>query len=198
MIAIVDYGVGNLCSVQKAFKFVGIDTVITKDKKVIDNCSHIVLPGVGAFSQAMELIKQEDFDKFLLGQIAKGKPFLGICLGMQMLFERSLEDGCFEGLGVFKGEIKRFDISLKVPHVGWNNIKVNSSSKILLGLDNNMFYFVHSYYAPQQQEFATSTCNYQIDFTASVEKDNVFATQFHPEKSGEVGLQILKNFGGLK
>lgn len=198
MIAIADYGIGNLRSVQKAFNKLGYDAIITGDKAVIESASHVVLPGVGAFADAINLLKTTGLDKIIIAEAKKGKPILGICLGMQLLFESSSESGVHEGLGLIKGKITRFNIDLKVPQVGWNSVKVAKSSKILNNVDGEYFYFVHSFCAAEINEDTCGITDYSVEFTSAVEKNNIFGVQFHPEKSGGSGLKILKNFAEIQ
>lgn len=199
MIAIVDYGMGNLRSVQKAFEYLGYDAAITDQSKALENASHIVLPGVGAFRDAIAALKAKDLDGMIKKEVAEGKPFLGICLGMQMLFDRSSEDGEYEGLGLIGGEVVRFDTDLKIPHIGWNTLYYNKRTALFDGIDDNFFYFVHSYHAAKvAKENVETTCVYGYEFVASVNRDNVWGVQFHPEKSGDTGLKVLKNFGAIK
>ena len=199
MIAIVDYGMGNLRSVQKAFEYLGYDAAITDQGKALENASHIVLPGVGAFRDAIAALKAKDLDGMIKKEVAEGKPFLGICLGMQMLFDRSSEDGEYEGLGLIGGEVVRFDTDLKIPHIGWNTLYYNKRTALFDGIDDNYFYFVHSYHAAKvANEDVETTCVYGYEFVASVNRDNVWGVQFHPEKSGDTGLKVLKNFGAIK
>lgn len=203
MIVIVDYGMGNLRSVHKAFEKVGKQAVITSDPDRVLRASKVVLPGVGAFENCMANLKE----RHLIGPIYKfintGRPFLGICLGLQLLFTES-EEGGVGGLDIIKGRVKRFKSTpeLKVPHMGWNQVKCkmqNSKCKILTGiLDDAYFYFVHSYYVePDDKSVITATTEYGLDFASIVSKDNIYGTQFHPEKSQELGLRMLKNFGEL-
>lgn len=199
MIAIVDYGMGNLRSVQKAFEYLGYDAAITDQSSALADASHIVLPGVGAFQDAISALKEKQLDFYIKKEIAKGKPFLGICLGMQMLFDKSLEDGEFEGLGIIGGEVVRFNTDLKIPHIGWNTLFYNKRTRLFDGVDDNNFYFVHSYHAAKvRSEDVETTCVYGYEFVASVNKENVWGVQFHPEKSGDTGLKLLKNFGEIK
>lgn len=198
MIAIADYGIGNLRSVQKAFNKLGYDAIITGDKALIESASHVILPGVGAFADAINLLKTTGLDKVIIAEANKGKPILGICLGMQLLFESSSESGIHEGLGLIKGKITRFDIDLKVPQVGWNAVKVAKPSKILNNVDGEYFYFVHSFCAADINDETCGITDYSVEFTSAVEKNNIFGVQFHPEKSGESGLKILKNFAEIK
>lgn len=199
MIAIVDYGMGNLRSVQKALEHIGCDARITDAPKDLKSATHIVLPGVGAFKDAMIALDRCGVASVLKDEIAKGKPFLGICLGMQMLFDRSFEDGEYDGLGIVRGEVKRFETDLKIPHIGWNGLTVKKRTPLFDGVDDLNFYFVHSYHASGcRAEDIETTCDYGYEFTASVNKDNVWGVQFHPEKSGDTGLRLLQNFAKIK
>ena len=207
MIAIIDYDMGNLLSVQKAFEMLGFEARVTRDVGVINNASHVVLPGVGAFKDCMS-----NLDKFSLIDPIKavcksGKPFLGICLGLQLLFETGFEQGTHEGLGIIKGEVVRFpkphheDVSeYKVPHMGWNTVQKKKESALLDGIeDGGYFYFVHSYYArPDDPSVVLTTTDYGVEFVSSIEDGNIFASQFHPEKSQRLGLKLLENFMGVK
>ena len=199
MIAIIDYGVGNLFSVQSSFARVGAETVITSDKNVIRNADKIMLPGVGAFEAAAKKLKENGMADLLKEEAAKGKPIMGICLGMQMLFERSFEYGCHEGLGLLKGEVVPMrgyvDETLKVPHIGWNALRFVKEHPLLKYCkDGDFVYYVHSYYASNCEESLLAVSEYSKDITAIVGKDNIVGCQFHPEKSGEVGLNILRAF----
>lgn len=199
MIAIIDYGVGNLRSVQKAFEFIGYDAVITSDREAILNAKGVVLPGVGAFADAMERLEKAGLRNTVKEAVASGKPFLGICLGMQLLFEYSEEGGeRVEGLGIFKGSIRQIPqgMGLKVPHMGWNSISLKGDSPLFKGLPQHPYvYFVHSYYLQAEDAaLVAAETVYGVGIHAAVARGNVFATQFHPEKSGEVGLQILRNY----
>ena len=205
MIALIDYGVGNLYSVEKALNFVGADVKLTSDAADLKRADKMVLPGVGAFGDCMKNLQATGMIPTILEQILMHKPLLGICVGLQILFEGSEESPEIRGLGVFKGEVKKIRAgNLKIPHMGWNSIKIGrkdnlvkfGASKILAGLsDGNYFYFVHSYHAvPSNENLITATTDYGENVTAAVELGNIFATQFHPEKSGDVGLQVLKNF----
>lgn len=196
MIAIIDYKMGNLKSVKNALDSLGFENIITSDKNEILNADKVILPGVGAFKDAMEIIKSEGLDE-VIKEVVKSKPLLGICLGFQLLFEKSYEFGECDGLGLLKGEIKRLDVPLKVPHVGWNCLDINPDSKLLKGLNQNYVYFVHSYYLDSNEPFVSSYTEYGTKLAVSVEQGNIYGTQFHPEKSGEIGLKILKNFGDL-
>ena len=199
MIAVIDYGMGNLRSVQKAFEYIGQDAKITSKTADLSDASHIVLPGVGAFKDAMTALNDSGLVEAIKKEIAKGKPFLGICLGMQMLFDKSYEDGEYEGLGLIKGQVVRFDTSLKVPHIGWNELQLKKRTRLFDGVDDLNFYFVHSYHASGcNQEDVETTCIYDYEFVSSVNKDNVWGAQFHPEKSGDTGLKLLSNFAKIK
>jgi imidazole glycerol-phosphate synthase subunit HisH len=197
MIAIVDYGMGNLRSVEKGFLKVGVDARVVREPQAVDDADAIVLPGVGAFRDCIRNLAQTSMTESIMRSIQKGKPYLGICLGLQVLFTESEEFGIYKGLDVFKGRVVRFQIDLKVPHMGWNNVKILRRTPIFDGIqDESFFYFVHSYYVvPDETAVVSTTTDYGITFTSMVWKDNIFATQFHPEKSQESGLRILKNFG---
>ncbi|MDR2623818.1 MAG: imidazole glycerol phosphate synthase subunit HisH [Methanobrevibacter sp.] len=192
MVTIIDYGSGNLRSISNGFLKIGAKPKITKDVEEIANAKYLVLPGVGAFASAMKNV--EIFKNLILEHINNDKPFLGICLGLQLLFSNSDESPGVKGLDVFKGNVKKLPENRKVPHIGWNSIEIVKNSKILDGLDGKYFYFVHSFHGVPKMDIISSTVNYGVDLTASVEENNVFATQFHPEKSGNFGLKILKNF----
>lgn len=196
-IVIIDYGMGNLRSVQKAFEHVGVDALITRDPTIIQNASKIVLPGVGAFKDAMHNLRELGLIDVLNDVILQEKkPFLGICLGMQLIATKSYEFGETQGLGWIDAQIVRFpDSDLKIPHVGWNNLSFTNSSPLFENIpDNSDFYFVHSYYFDADDTYATGICDYGTQFIASVQKENIFATQFHPEKSQKHGLAIIENF----
>ncbi len=198
MIAVIDYGMGNLRSVQKAFEFLGFEAVVTDDVKVMEKADKLVLPGVGAFGDAIATIREKGFDKVIYKAVEEKKPFLGICLGMQMVFDKSYEYGEYEGLGLIKGEIKLLPDNVKKPHIGWNNLNIKMRSPLFEGLSESPYvYFVHSYYLETDAPVVSATTDYGKEIQVAVQKDNIFALQFHPEKSGDVGLQILKNFGGL-
>lgn len=202
MIAIIDYGAGNLQSVKKALDFIGAESVITDNPEVINACDKIILPGVGSFGDAMNSMTEKGLVETVKQNALSGKPFLGVCLGLQLLFEESEESPGVKGLGIFKGKIKKFpsDMGLKIPHIGWNSLSIKQNDTIFKGIPENSYvYFVHSYYlhAEDEKDVATVT-NYGINFHSAVGKDNIFATQFHPEKSGDVGLQILKNFASME
>jgi glutamine amidotransferase len=201
MIAIVDYGMGNLRSVQKGFEKVGHEAVVTNDSAVLATADKLVLPGVGAFEDAISELRRRDLVAPIKDFIAAGKPFLGICLGLQLLFDVAYENGRHEGLGLIPGEVVRFKVppEYKVPHMGWNELAVRRRPPILEGLpDGAHVYFVHSYYvAPANASVIATETTYHTPFTSMIWRDNVFATQFHPEKSQTLGLRILKNFAEL-
>lgn len=199
MIAIVDYGMGNLRSVQRAFEYVGAETIVTDHRATIESASAVVLPGVGAFGKAMSNLKRAGLADVIRQVIARGRPFLGICLGLQLLFKESEEIGQHRGLSVFDGMVKRFNVSLKVPQIGWNQIHVQQASPLLEDVaDGSYAYFVHSYYVvPADPEIVLATTDYGINYPSVMGQDNVFGLQFHPEKSQTVGLRILRNFTAL-
>lgn len=197
MIAIIDYDAGNIKSVEKALLYLGEEAEITRDRKKILNADKVILPGVGNFGDAMANLYKYELVPVIEEVVAKKTPFLGICVGLQLLFERSDESPDAKGLGILPGEILRIpDTGLKVPQIGWNNIKVDTSCPLFQGLTGEPYvYFVHSYYLKAREEnIVKATTEYGTLIHAAVQKDNVYACQFHPEKSGEVGLQILKNF----
>ena len=198
MIAIIDYGVGNLGSVLNAFRYLGYEAKITSSKEEILNADKVILPGVGAFSDAMDAFKRKGFVEVINEVFKKGTPILGICVGMQMLFEKSYEYGIHDGLGFLKGNIIKFDDNgFKVPQIGWNQINVIKDNPLLKGLDKKYVYFVHSYHL-DDSEYKIACAEYaNVVYPCAINYKNIYATQFHPEKSGEVGLQILKNFGEL-
>jgi len=199
MIAIIDYDAGNLKSVEKALIHLGEEAVITRDKQQILNADKVILPGVGSFGDAMNKLHHYQLVDTIKEVVAKGIPFLGICLGLQLLFERSDECEGVEGLSILKGEILRIPDceGLKIPHMGWNSLSIKSGATLYKGLpDQSYVYFVHSYYLKEEASVVATT-HYSTLIHASVEKDNVYACQFHPEKSGEIGLIILKNFAAL-
>ncbi len=202
MIAIVDYGVGNLASVYKAFSFIGVESVITSDPAEILAAGKVVLPGVGAFADAMNSLEKTDMISVIEKVAGKGTALLGICLGMQLLFDYSTEGGeRVPGLGLLKGSVTQFppDMGLKVPHMGWNSLSIKQGEGIFKGIrENSYVYFVHSYFlTADDSSDVAATCNYGITYDAAVAKGNIMGTQFHPEKSGDVGLDILRNFAAL-
>ena len=202
MIAIIDYDAGNIKSVEKALNYLGEEAIITRDHDEIVNSDKVILPGVGAFADAMEKIRHYGLEDTIHEVVEKNIPFLGICLGLQLMFESSDEGPGVKGLGLLPGKILRIPKSgdLKIPHMGWNNIKVKEGSRLFKGLpDNPYVYFVHSYYLKAADEqIVKATTQYSTTIHASVESGNTFACQFHPEKSGTVGLSILKNFAKLQ
>lgn len=202
MIAIIDYGVGNLASVNKAFSFIGFDSKITSDYKEILAADKVVLPGVGAFADAMNSLEKFNMISVINKVVDNGTPLLGICLGMQLLFDYSTEGGeKVKGLGLLKGSITQFplDMGIKVPHMGWNSLNLKHDNSIFKGIHENSYvYFVHSYYlTAQNSKDVAATCKYGIEFDAAVSNGNIVGTQFHPEKSGDVGLNILRNFASM-
>ncbi len=199
MIAIVDYGVGNLFSLISSFKKIGADIIVTDDAEVIKASDRIILPGVGAFEDAAKKLRDSGLDKVIIDEAAKGKKLMGICLGMQMLFEKSYEYGCHNGLGLLKGSIVPMQDSipanLKIPHIGWNALHFTRESDLFKYIKNNdCVYFVHSFYADECPDSVIATAEYGKQLTAAVQNGNVMGCQFHPEKSGEVGLNILRAF----
>ena len=198
MIAIIDYDAGNIKSVEKALKLLGQEAVVTRDHETILGADRVILPGVGAFGDAMGKLEQFGLDKVIHEVVRKNTPFLGICLGLQLLFESSEESPGVKGLGVLKGEIVRIPESggLKIPHMGWNSLRFPRSGRLFAGLPEEPYvYFVHSYYLRAEDAgIVTAVTEYGTEIHASVEKGNVFACQFHPEKSSDTGIQILKNF----
>lgn len=198
MIAVIDYGAGNLQSVKNAFNFIGCDVKVTADKEELKSASAAVLPGVGSFGDAMNCLKKSDFVNPVLEFIESGKPFLGICLGLQLLFEESEESPGVNGLGILKGRIKKIPAGngLKIPHIGWNSLNIKEYDGLFQNIGQNPYvYFVHSYYLKADNpNVVSSTTNYGVKIDAAIQHGNLFATQFHPEKSGKTGLQILKNF----
>ncbi|MFQ9515121.1 MAG: imidazole glycerol phosphate synthase subunit HisH [Eubacterium sp.] len=201
MIAIMDYDAGNIKSVEKALQFIGEDVVVSRDRDEILSADKVVLPGVGAFGDAMSKLKEYNLVNTIYDVVDKKTPFLGICLGLQLLFENSEETPGVAGLGVLQGEILRIPDKpgFKIPHIGWNSLELTNSGRLFKGMDEQAYvYFVHSYYLRAKEEnIVKASTEYVTHIHASVEKDNVFACQFHPEKSGDVGLQILRNFAAI-
>ncbi len=200
-VGIIDYGMGNLRSVQKAFEFLGYKAEIITSAKEILSSEKLVLPGVGAFADAIEVIRAIELDKAIKEALERDKPFLGICLGMQLLFDVSFENGEYEGLGILPGEIrslKEVAPNEKIPHIGWNSLDFVNESVLFKGLPQPSYtYFVHSYFLKTSAPIVTATTFYGNNIQVAVEKNNIFACQFHPEKSGKIGLKILDNFGGI-
>ncbi len=197
MITIIDYKSGNLKSISNGFRKIGAKFQITDDKEIIAGSDYLVLPGVGAFGSAMENLKP--FEDVINEHVSDNKPFLGICLGQQVLMSSSEESPGVEGLNLFKGHVELLSGDVKIPHMGWNQLNVVNDSLILEGIDKEYFYFVHSYHViPDDEEIIAGVCDYGGDVVASLSQNNLFSTQFHPEKSGKAGLKILKNFTNLE
>ena len=192
-ISLIDFGAGNLHSVYKAFKYIGADIEITKDPSIIEKSDAVVFPGVGAFGSTMESIRKSNLAEPIIKSARSQKSFLGICMGMQVLFEEGEENPGVKGLGVFKGKVVRFKKAKKVPHIGWNNVQMQN---VEYRMQNSNFYFVHSYYVvPEDKSIIYGETEYDSEkFTSIIIKNNLTAVQFHPEKSGEVGLELLKSF----
>lgn len=197
MIAIIDYGVGNLFSLTQSLNKIGAKNVITCDKNIIEKADKVILPGVGAFGDAIKILNESGLSELIKSQVKNEKPILGICLGMQLLFDKSLEYGYHDGLGLISGEvvpIKDYVNAIKIPHMGWNSLKILDDNPLFKGINDGAYvYFVHSYFA-KCNEGLSATTDYGIPITAAVKKANLYGMQFHPEKSGEVGLSMLKNF----
>ncbi len=202
MVAIIDYDAGNLKSVEKALQALGEDSVITRDHAVILRAEQVILPGVGSFGMAMEQLKRFGLVQVIREVAQKGTPFLGICLGLQLLFEGSAENEGVEGLGLLQGEIVKLPdaAGLKIPHIGWNSLELRNNGRLFSGIASQPYvYFVHSYYLQAKEEqIVKATTEYGVEIHASVEQGNLFACQFHPEKSSAVGLKILQNFISIK
>lgn len=202
MVAIIDYDAGNIKSVEKAFQYLGADTKVTRDPKEIVSADRVVLPGVGAFGDAMKRLNEYDLIPTIKEVVSKDLPFMGICLGQQLLFDSSEEADGVSGLGILRGNLRRIPDkdaagnSYKIPQIGWNSLKFPKEGRLFKGIDEDSYvYFVHSYYLhAEDRNIVTASCDYNVPVDASVEAGNVFACQFHPEKSAEVGMQILKNF----
>ena len=200
MIAIIDYDAGNLKSVEKALQYLEEDVKITSDASEILGADKIILPGVGAFGDAMEKLNTRGLSEVIREAVKRKIPLLGICLGLQLLFEASEESPGVDGLSVLKGKIVRIPDKegFKVPHIGWNSLKINPESKLFAGIPEDSYvYFVHSYYLAAEEPIVAATTDYVVDIHAAVEKEHVFACQFHPEKSGDIGLKLLKNFATM-
>ena len=201
MLAIIDYGVGNIQSVINAFEHITDEIVVTGDEKIIKDASHIVLPGVGAFGKCMENLENSGLIPLIFREIEKGKPIMGICLGMQLLLTQSEEMGFFKGLDIIKGNVVKFKDGVdKIPQIGWNNIHIKKPTLFENVPDKSMFYFVHSYYVkPENDKVVACETEYNgIKYCSAIEYENIFATQFHPEKSGDIGLNVLRNFLKVK
>ena len=197
MIAIIDYDAGNIHSVENAFKFIGQDIVVTRDPNEILAADKVVLPGVGAFGDAMDKLKEYKLINTIYDVVESKKPMLAICLGLQLLFEESEESPGKAGLGIVQGEVLHIpdQVGFKIPHIGWNSLDLSNDGRLFKGMENPYVYFVHSYYAHARDEgVVTASTDYITQMHTSIEQDNIFACQFHPEKSGDVGIQILKNF----
>lgn len=198
MIAIIDYGSGNLKSIRNGFQKIDAEVLVTRDKNELEKADALILPGVGAFGTAMVNLRK--YEDIIHQHVREDKPFLGVCLGLQVLFSESEESPGVKGLDVFSGKVVRFpetlrNDNLKIPHMGWNNLKIRRESPLLKGIGSDYMYFVHSYYVqPDDEEVVIATVDYGVEVPAVVGRDNIFATQFHPEKSGAFGLEILKNF----
>ncbi len=202
MIAVIDYGMGNLRSVEKGFLKVGVDVKVTNRPEDVERADGVVLPGVGAFRDCMRELSSLELTDALVQAIKQGKPYLGICLGLQVLFSESEEFGECRGLNIFKGKVVRFELDtseFKIPQMGWNQLNIKQNSPLFKDIpDQSYFYFVHSYYVvPEDDSIISTTTDYGIEFTSSVCKDNIYAVQYHPEKSQTLGLQLLKNFGNI-
>jgi imidazole glycerol-phosphate synthase subunit HisH len=198
VIGIIDYGMGNLKSVSNALDFLGVEHFISDDYQKLLTADKLILPGVGAFKDAIELIRAKSFDTLLYKAKEQGKHILGICLGMQLLFDSSTEFGLHKGLGLIKGEVVLLDVELKVPHMGWNKLEIKKESPLFTGLPENSYvYFVHSYHLQTQEDVVSATTIYGKEIQIAAQSHPVYGVQFHPEKSGDVGLNILKNFVDL-
>ena len=196
-VAIIDYGVGNLRSVEKAFAATGCDAIVSADEKVLRNAQRLVLPGVGAFGACMKALTERGFDRLVREKAREGTPLLGVCVGMQLLFDESDEFGATSGLGLLRGRVRRFENDLVVPHVGWNRIYQKSENLLFDGIEDGSFcYFVHSYYCePMDETVVVGETEYGARYASVVAEKNIFGVQFHPEKSQDVGLRMLRNFG---
>ncbi|WP_281813804.1 imidazole glycerol phosphate synthase subunit HisH [Vallitalea longa] len=197
-IGIIDYGMGNLGSISNALSYIGVEYIISSDVRELAKADKLILPGVGAFKDAIDLIREKKIDSFIDDSVRSKVPLLGICLGMQLLFDSSSEYGYHQGLSILHGDIVRFDTDLKIPHMGWNKLNIIKKDPLFKGLGSNIYvYFVHSYHLKTSEDIVSATTNYGSDIQVAAQKDNVFTLQFHPEKSGAVGLQILQNFISL-
>ncbi len=200
MIGIIDYGAGNLLSVEKALRYIGCECSIVRSPERLMSADAAVLPGVGAFGSAMETLRSRNLEEPVKAFVDSGRPFLGICLGLQILFESSEESPGVPGLGLLRGKILRFpgNMGLKVPHIGWNSLKLQMPGELFAGFQGEpYFYFVHSYYLMAEEDIVSAAAEYGVEFHAAIQKKNLFACQFHPEKSGMAGLSLLRNFAAL-
>lgn len=200
MIVVIDYGAGNIQSVVKALSYIGCSCVVTDNPERIKAATAAIFPGVGAFGDAMHTLRTRGLDLVIRSYVESGRPFLGICLGMQVLFESSEESPGVEGLGILKGKIRRIPPgpALKIPHIGWNSLEIQHGEGLYHGINQNPYvYFVHSYYLQAEEPVVTATTQYGVVIDASVQKENLYATQFHPEKSGALGIQMLENFKSI-
>lgn len=197
-VGIIDYGLGNLQSVKNALDYLGVKNIISNDIKTLKKTDQLILPGVGAFRDAMAMIKEQAFDKMIQEKADEDAPILGICLGMQLMFDKSYEFGTYDGLSLLEGEIIKFDIPLKVPHMGWNKLNIKKEAPLFKGLPADSYvYFVHSYHLETSADIVSATTTYGKEIQIAAQNKNTFALQFHPEKSGDIGLQILKNFTNI-
>jgi len=198
LIAVIDYGMGNLRSVEKAFQFLGFDAVITDRPEQAEGATHLVLPGDAAFGDAMRNLVEQGWDDLILKGVEQGKPFLGICMGLQLMFDESEEGGKHRGLGMLPGRIVKFPATERVPQIGWNQIAIERSVEILDGVpEGSYFYFVHSYYVDAADADRVATTEYGLEYTSIAARDNALGVQFHPEKSQQIGLRLLRNFARL-
>ncbi len=198
MIAVIDYGMGNLRSVEKAFQFLGFHAVITDRPEQAEGATHLVLPGDAAFGDAMRNLVEQGWDDLILKGVEQGKPFLGICMGLQLMFDESEEGGKHRGLGMLPGRIVKFPATERVPQIGWNQIAIERSVEILDGVpEGSYFYFVHSYYVDAADADRVATTEYGLEYTSIAARDNALGVQFHPEKSQQIGLRLLRNFARL-
>lgn len=199
IIGIIDYGMGNLQSVSNALKYIGVEHFTSSDKEVLKNADKLILPGVGAFKDAIERLREKGLDQLLMDMKAEGKPVLGICLGMQLLFDTSTEFGSHAGLGLIKGKVVKLDVqNLKIPHMGWNALHILKKAPLFMGLPEEAYvYFVHSYHLETEEDVVSATTYYGKDIQIAAQQGNIYGLQFHPEKSGDVGLKILENFALL-
>ena len=197
-IGVIDYGMGNLGSISNVLSYIGVDYIISSDTKELEKADKLILPGVGAFKDAITLIREKKIDTFIENSVKRKIPLLGICLGMQLLFDSSSEYGYHKGLSILQGDIVKFNTDKKIPHMGWNKLNIMKKEPLFKGLNSDIYvYFVHSYHLTTSQDIVSATTNYGGNIQVAAQKDNVFALQFHPEKSGDVGITILRNFVSL-